>query len=252
MNHAQLKHLIEAQTNCGNKLFYPGRGHTSQAIPHSPDILEINLIQGAHIDSYPCGTWILSLNPQTLNPQAISWINEATHANFVLKKHRARQISINKTDWLGTKSIIRFAADGSFSYTQGVVLGKDITTGTKHLHALTRRLRKKVQPQLRLLGPEHFKTKNNEHYSGCAHEIEYLMKLLDGKDVIASLDALRTICNMRSLFGNPSRYNSYQGKSHTPSFQPQKIIDTILRHVGNHKIQILEKYDDRAKSQTTN
>jgi hypothetical protein len=244
MNHSNLKHLMEAQNSLNNKLYSISRN------VKQPDDLMIDFWSGARITSHPDSSWELFLNTESLSVQAMEALNLTTNANFVLKKHKARKFSINGKDYLGAKTQLHFSPEGTCTYVDGVIRGEMLAAGRKELHKLTRRIRKKVQPQLRLLGTGHFKKKEKDRElywaNNTANEIKYLMKLLDGEDVVESLDKLRVVCEMDHVFGNGERWS----RDATSPFVPEKIIDKILRRVGVHQLAILEKYDERSRSKT--
>jgi len=247
MNHANLKALMLAQNNHNNKLYY--LRHTSG---EDLDALTIYFYSGAEVVSRPDKSWTLTLDPNTITMAAIECINMLTSSDFVIKKHAPRKFSINGEDFIGNGTIIDFDTKGDYVYTQGIISGKTLKEGKKDLHKLTRRIRKKVQPQLRLLGTGHFQKKQSDkdHYYYAQDnnkEVKYLIKLLDGEDIIETLDKLRVICDMDYLFGNGHNW----ALSNSSEFQPKKIIDKILRRVGANKITILEKYDERKRNTTT-
>jgi hypothetical protein len=244
MNHGNLKHLMEAQNSLNNKLYSISRN------VKQPDDLLIDFWSGARITSHPDSSWELHLVADHLSVQAMEALNLTTNTNFVLKKHKARHFSINGIDFLGAKTHLHFSPKGTCTYVGGVIRGEMLATQRKELHKLTRRIRKKVQPQLRLLGTGHFqkKEKDRDLYwsNNAANEIKYLIQLLDGENIVEALDKLRVVCEMDYLFGNGERWSNNQ----VSDFNPKKIIDKILRRVGVHQIAILEKYDERSRSNT--
>jgi len=212
--------------------------------------IKMNLYYGAEVISYDNESWDLKLSPESLSGGVVDLINLITPPDFVIKKSKPRVFTFNGLDYLGKNSAFTFNKDGTWEVTGDIISGANIKEKTKELHKLTRRIRKKVQPQLRLLGKEAFRFDRENRYSlrHAGTELDILMNLLDGKDIKKNLTALMHVCDMTHLFGQGSWY----GRTGDSDFQPKKIIDKVLRRVGANKIAILEKYDERNRRKTTN
>lgn len=208
----------------------------------------VDIYYGAKIISYPTGKFDIEINCRSLSGPAVDLINMVTPDNFVLKKNKPRTYKLGES-WLGQECKFHVKADGTWFNTNDCIIANDeeLKEKTKALHVLTRRVRKKVQPQIRLLGPEPFKPETDERgyrkyqNRGDLSEVDALMNVLDGKAVVQNLKLLCDLCDMEPLFGQGNRWS----RNGTSEFQPKKIIDKILRRVSANKLAILEKYDER-------
>lgn len=241
MNHALLsKLIIKNQSNNYNVCSF-------SSIKDSPNT-HIRVYPGIEIESRPDGSWSMALKASHIQNSGNDRINDLTGSNFEIKKKGPRKYVINGDTYIGEDTVVEFAADGAFTVT-GVLEMKDFTEQKKALHVLTRRVRKKVQPQIRLLGASAFKVSRDNrkyHYRAEREEIAALMKVLDAEQIVDNLKKLRDLWNDWEMFGS----EGYHG--HTEEFKPKRIIDKFLRRVGVHKIAIMEKYDERARRSGTN
>ena len=241
MNHDTLKQLLLSNQRSDHRMI--------SFMAESPDgTIIMNLHYGAKVISKDDKSWNLEVQPEHLSGPIVDMINLITPPDFVIKKSKPRVFTFNGTDYLGKNSAFRFNSDGTWDITGEYIDGSQIKEKTKELHKLTRRIRKKVQPQLRLLGPKAFRYDRDNRYTlrQQGNEIDILMNLLDGKDVKKNLTAAMHVCDMTSYFGQGSWY----GRNTTSDFKPKAIIDKILRRVSANKLAILEKYDERNRKTT--
>lgn len=247
MNHATLTALMLAGQNYGNKLY------SISPDASGPRRIKLSLYHGADIISHCDGSWELTVDPTRLSRPAIDFLNLHTNESFALKK-----LGVHKYSFAGgfvAKQLqVAFKPDGTFTVISGLVLDDDaLKAKTKALHSLTRRVRKKVQPQIRLLGASAFvanRDEDHKHQYGPdrKNEIDVLMNILDGNEVVKNLNILRATAHMGEIFGNG---HPWRRKS-SSELQPKKIVDVILRRVGKHKFEILEKYDERTRANQQN
>jgi len=239
MNHANLKALILSNQKRDGKLMHV---HEQQGTEN----IIVKIYYGADIVSRPDGSWNLTMSCNNLNQAAVDILNVLTNEHFVLKKTKTRTFQLNK-NFLTDNTVIEFQPNGDWHILEGVIYVDDLKEKTKELHKLTRRFRKIVQPQLRLLGDKAFHLDPNQkqyHYGNKEAEIEALINLLDGVNVVKNLKLMRDIGDMYWEFGCGTRWN----RNSTSEFNPRKIVDKILRRVGTNKLAILEKYDERKRS----
>jgi len=238
MNHANLRALILSNQSSDHRLMrFNASGRN----------IDVRIYSGAKITSYPDGHWELTLKPRNLSGPAVDFINMITPADFIVKKQKPHVYKFGDEDYLAKEAIFHFDCKGEWAATQGsIIFGAGLVEKTKALRVLTRRVRKKVQPQLRLLGADKFPAQRNRNgYLVYIRrdedaEINALMGVLDGVDVVKNLTTLMHVCGMHDLFGQGNK-----NWTTTSEFRPKAIIDKILRRVSVHKLVILEKYDDR-------
>lgn len=241
MNHALLsKLIIKNQSNNYNVCSF-------SSIKDSPNT-HIRVYPGIEIVSRPDGTWSMALKASHIQNSGNNRINDLTGNNFIIRKKGPRKYVINGDTYIGEDTVVEFAADDTFTVT-GVLEMKDFTEQKKALHKLTRRVRKKVQPQIRLLGQQAFDIpyrSRKYHYREEAKEITAIMKVLDAEEVFVNMTALRDVWNDWDMFGCADY------REEREEFKPKRIIDKFLRRVGVHKIAIMEKYDERARRSGSN
>lgn len=248
MNHANLKALILSNQRSHHRLM------TFNANANTDDIT-VRIHYGVEIISRPNGTWTLSFNSANASGPAVDLVNLLTGPDFIIKKMKPRTYKFNE-DFLSAEAQFNFSPDGTFTATEGSVIEvADLKEKTKALHVLTRRVRKKVQPQLRLLGADKFKheldSRGHRKYTRYEEdaEIKALVNILDGNDIVKNMKIIRDVCDMSHFFGQGSRY-SWNNSQETSEFRPKQIIDKILRRVAANKLAILEKYDERNRKAT--
>jgi len=248
MNHATLTALMLSNQSHGNKLY------SINKVEGHPDHVRLQLYYGAAIITRPDGSWGLTVDPRCLSQMATDFLNLHTNETFYIKKLGTNKFSFTG-GFIGKKLKLEFKPDGTFTVLSGLILDDDkLKAKTKALHTLTRRVRKKVQPQIRLLGAAAFtadRDKDNEHRWGKnkKEEVPTLINILDGNEVVKNLNILRAINGMGEVFGNGP---SWPRNKAPHELQPKKIVDIILRRVGKHKLEILEKYDERTRANQQN
>lgn len=238
MKYENLKKLMFNYQRTGGRLM--------RFIEDSNKNIRVHVYCGAEIVSRPDGTWSLDVDANHLNGPALDLINILVDdPDFRIKKIKARTFKFGDNDFLSEQTSFEFDNKGEWT-AKGIIKGEGLTEQTKELHKLTRRLRKKVQPQIRLLGASAFKIDGDKRYiyRNARKEVDILIDVLDGKNTIENLRLLMYVCNMSHLFGQGSWYQ----RNGSSEFQPKKIIDKILRRVQANKLAILEKYDERRKT----
>ena len=181
--------------------------------------------------------------------RSIDLLNLITDERFSLEKKGTYKYLLTVNDVQGymyEQTTIKFSPSGKPTIVDGLVIDDAILNAkTRALHAKTRKLRKLIQPKLRLTTTEMFINEINRGKADARRNAEVLVDLLEGKDLISNLTYMALVSKQIHLLGVRRTWQNGDGYKVVGRVRPKEIVDYLLRQIQAHKIEILEIYDER-------